>query len=390
MNMNLSKMNPTWIIWIMTFGTFGILSTELGFIGILPQVANFFSVSIDQAGLFLSCFSLIIAVGSLFIPIVVSKYNRRHLFILVLGVMTLFSFIGGLMTNFYLALLCRIIPAFFYPAYVSLTFTVAGELVPSNETPKAVSKLVIGVSAGSIFGVPLSTIFANYGGYPWAMFFFGFLNFISLIVTILFFPSIEGNNDVSLKGQLRHVGSGVFILSCIGVIIFAAGFNTYYSYASAFLQGICGIIGSNLSLILFIYGIMSIPGSWLAGRLLIKYPLRTVVLCPLLICVNLAIFYFVNDSWTLMYIFMATFGVLEGIFNNIIQFWIFSSIPEAPEFANGVFMSMLNIGITIGTFIGGLIIVDVGMSAIIIGAIIILIISMIFFIIRSQLYPNHT
>lgn len=34
-------------IYIMMLGTFSILSTEMGMIGILPQVAKYFSVTID-------------------------------------------------------------------------------------------------------------------------------------------------------------------------------------------------------------------------------------------------------------------------------------------------------------------------------------------------------
>lgn len=385
-NVNSNK-NVNLILAIMVLGTFGILSTELGFIGILPQVADYFSVSIDQAGLFLSCFSLIVAFCSLFVPTLVSHINRRYLFITVLAVMSICSFLGGLTTNFYLALVFRVIPAFFYPAYISLAFTVAGELVPVDEAPAAVSKIVMGVSAGSIFGVPLSTIFANIGGYPMAMFLFGFINLVMCIVTIIFFPSIDGRSDVSFKEQVMCSKSGIFILSCIGVCIFAAGFNIYYSYASAFLQGVSRIVEGDLSLILFIYGIMSVPGSYLAGNILLKkYPLRTVVLCPILISGILVLFWVFAYDIIPMFVLMAIFGILEGIFNNILQFWIFSSIPQAPEFANGVFMSMLNVGVTIGTFIGGILIVDVGMMMIIPGAIVALIISSILFALRAKKY----
>ena len=46
--------NPNLLILIMTIGTFGILSTELGVIGILPQIAQYFNIGINYAGLFVS------------------------------------------------------------------------------------------------------------------------------------------------------------------------------------------------------------------------------------------------------------------------------------------------------------------------------------------------
>lgn len=36
-------------IYIMMLGTFGILSTELGMVGILPQAAAFFNVNLAEA-----------------------------------------------------------------------------------------------------------------------------------------------------------------------------------------------------------------------------------------------------------------------------------------------------------------------------------------------------
>ena len=141
----------------MVFGTFGILSTELGFVGILPQIASYFNVTLDMAGLFISGFSFVIMIGSLVIPLIVGKCNRKHLFVLVLLFMSIFSFAGGLTHNFYVALACRIISAFFYPAYISIAFTVAGELVDPVDAPRAVSKVVMGFSAGEILGLPICT-----------------------------------------------------------------------------------------------------------------------------------------------------------------------------------------------------------------------------------------
>ena len=59
------KYNSNLLIMIMMLGTFGILSTELGVIGILPQIAQYFNVGIDHAGLFVSLFSITIAITSL-------------------------------------------------------------------------------------------------------------------------------------------------------------------------------------------------------------------------------------------------------------------------------------------------------------------------------------
>ena len=53
-------------------------------------------------------------------------------------------------------------------------------------------------------------------------------------------------------------------------------------------------------------------------------------------------------------IVMVIFGIMFAVQNNISQYWMTSAIPTAPEFANGLFVSCSNWGISIGTAVGGL------------------------------------
>lgn len=69
--------NENLIIYIMMLGTFGVLSTEMGVVGILPQIAEYFNVNITQAGLFVSLFALTIAICGIFMPLVFSKFDRK-------------------------------------------------------------------------------------------------------------------------------------------------------------------------------------------------------------------------------------------------------------------------------------------------------------------------
>ena len=49
------------LIFILTIGVFGIINTEMGVLGILPLLAEKFSISIAQAGLLVSLFALAVA-----------------------------------------------------------------------------------------------------------------------------------------------------------------------------------------------------------------------------------------------------------------------------------------------------------------------------------------
>ena len=373
------------IIYIMVLGTFGILSTEMGVVGILPQIAQYFNVSITQAGLFVSMFSLTIAIFAIFMPVIFSKYERKKTFLLVLTIFTVFTTIGAFVHDFNIALICRIIPAMFHPIYCSISMTVAAEIVEPEKTQSAVSKVIMGVSAGMIIGVPITTFIATNFGYQYAMLWFAIINLIVLILTLIFFPKIPGKEQ-SYLDQVSVAKTGVFIVSVLGVIFLNAGLYTGYSYISDFLGTLTHIAGTNLSIVLFIYGVASIIGNWLGSRLLVKDARKLVLLSPIIISlILLGVFIACNNAIPTI-IFMALWGLLAGIFNDISQYWMVSSAPQAPEFANGIFLSMGNVGVTLGTTLAGIVVAGIGIRYVMLFAILVLMLDLILLFTRTKRY----
>ena len=373
------------IIYIMVLGTFGILSTEMGVVGILPQIAEYFNVSITQAGLFVSMFALTIAIFAIFMPVIFSKYERKKTFILVLTVFTVFTAIGAFVKDFNIALICRIIPARFHPKYCSLSMTVAAEIVDPDKAQDAVSKVIMGVSAGMIIGVPITTFLASHLGYQYAMLLFTAINFIVLILTILFFPKIPGKED-SYLSQISAAKTGVFLISVLGVIFLNAGMYTGYSYISEFLNALTHIVGTNLSIVLLLYGVASIIGNWLGAKLLDRDSRKIILASPIVVSIILFGMFTVSSQTIPTVIFMVFWGLFAGIINDISQYLMVSAAPQAPEFANGIFLSMGNVGVTIGTTIAGFVVAGIGVRYVMLFAILVLVFDLILLFTRTQKY----
>lgn len=82
--------NETRFLLILATGVFGILTTEMGMIGILPYMAEHFRVTISEAGLLVSLFALIVAIAGPTMPLVFSRFNRKTVMLAVLAI-----FVGG-------------------------------------------------------------------------------------------------------------------------------------------------------------------------------------------------------------------------------------------------------------------------------------------------------
>ncbi|KOR85977.1 arabinose ABC transporter permease [Bacillus sp. FJAT-22058] len=371
------------LIFILTIGVFGIINTEMGVIGILPSIADHFHVSISKAGLLVSLFALAVAVSGPTMPLLFSGMNRKKVMLLVLGVFVLGNIVSIFTTNFTLALVARIVPAFFHPIYCSLAFTVAADSVSKEEAPKAVSKVFIGVSAGMVVGVPIVSFIANAASIEMAMAFFAIVNAIVFLATLIFVPSMPVEEKLSYGAQLSVLKKSITWLSIVAVILLNSAVFGVYSYLTEYLKTVTNMSSNTISLMLLIYGGANIIGNIAAGKLLTKNANKSVVIFPFALGAVYIILFLFGQFTILMAILTLIWGILAGIGGNINQYWIMSSAPESPDFANGLFLTAVNLGTTIGAAAGGLFISELGIQYVVFVGLLSLLLSSVMIFLRN-------
>lgn len=383
------KNSKSLLIFILAVGVFGIINTEMGIIGILPSLASYFDVSVSTAGLLVSLFALAIAFAGPTMPLIFSSMNRKHVMILVLSIFIIGNVISVFTTQFSVALIARVIPAFFHPLYVAMALSVAGSSVSEQEAPKAISKVFIGVSAGMVLGVPIVSFIAEAISIQAAMSFFAIVNIFSLIATIYFVPSIPVTEKLTYGSQLKILTKGITWISILAVLFINAAIFGVYSYLAEYLGTVTNMPSNLISVMLLIYGIANIVGNIIAGKLLADKPIVTVTAFPIALIALYLIFYPLAEMTIPTAIIILFWGILAGIGANINQYWIMSAAPQAPDFANGLFLTSVNLGTTIGTSISGIIITSLGTQEILFVGVIALIISMVFIVMRNMIYRSE-
>ncbi|MGN7393495.1 MFS transporter [Peribacillus frigoritolerans] len=371
------------LIFILTIGVFGIINTEMGVIGILPSIADHFHVSISKAGLLVSLFALAVAVSGPTMPLLFSGMNRKKVMLLVLGVFVLGNIVSIFTTNFTLALVARIVPAFFHPIYCSLAFTVAADSVSKEEAPKAVSKVFIGVSAGMVVGVPIVSFIANAASIEMAMAFFAIVNAIVFLATLTFVPSMPVKEKLSYGAQLSVLKKSITWLSIVAVILLNSAIFGVYSYLTEYLKTVTNMSSNTISLMLLIYGGANIIGNIAAGKLLTKNANKSVVIFPFALGAVYIILFLFGQFTVPMAILTLIWGILAGIGGNINQYWIMSSASESPDFANGLFLTAVNLGTTIGAAAGGLFISELGTQYVVFVGLLSLLLSSVMIFLRN-------
>jgi len=348
------------LVYILAVGVFGILNTEMGFIGILPFVAAQFEVSIVEAGTLVSMFALGVAVAGPTMPVLFSGMNRKSVMLLVLGIFILGNLVSIFAESFKVLLLARVIPALFHPIYCSMAFSVAASSVKPELAPKAVAKIVVGVSAGMVIGVPISNFIAGTFSLAMALSFFAAVNILVFIATVWLVPSIPASHRLSYGSQLGVLKKPKVLAAILAVMLMNGAVFGVFNYLPEYLGRVTLVPLSATSSMLFIYGVMNIFGSMLAGEMLVRNARRTVQFFMLALAALYGLLFFGGMLWGPMLVLTILWGILGGINANVTQYWVATAVPEAPDFANGLFLTAANLGTTLGTAVGGMFIADLG------------------------------
>lgn len=279
----MNKQNNNLLILILTIGVFGILTTEMGVIGILPAIAEQFDISVSRAGLLVSLFALVVAISGPIMPLLFSGINRRTVMLLVLGIFILGNIVSMFASNFTVLLIARVIPAFFHPIYCSLALTVAATSVSREEAPKAVSKVIMGVSAGMILGVPITNFIANQTSIQMSILFFAIVNIIAFLATLIFVPSLPVNERLSYGAQISVLKKPIVWLAIATVIFLNSGTSSINTFITEYLETITNISGNTLTFALFLLGVASLIGALLGGRMLSRNAVKTAITFPIVL-----------------------------------------------------------------------------------------------------------
>ena len=383
----ISKLKPgsgALLVFILTAGVFGIINTEMGVIGILPLIAEHFHVTVPEAGWTVSIFALVVAISAPIMPLLFSGINRKKVMLLALGVFTLSNIISMLTSNFTLLLIARALPAFLHPVYVSMAFTVAAASVSKEKAPKAVAKVFIGVSAGMVLGVPVTSYIASEVSFTMGMMFFTVVNALVFVATLLFVPSMPVKEKLSYGTQLNVLKKKIVWYSIMAVTLINGALFGFFSYMSDYLRTVTEVSYSVISSLPLIYGLANIIGNVIAGKQLATNPIRSTTFIPFALFTFYICIFILGEWLAAMAVIILILGILAGYGQNTMQYMITEAAPEAPDFANGLFLLSANLGTTVGAAACGAFITFFDTRYSVIGSLLFLAVSIIFVVLRIR------
>ena len=358
--MNLSVNKKT--AYIGCLGVIGIISTEFGVIGILPQIAEHYDITIGTAGYLLSLFALSIALTGPFTVLYASKFDKKKIMMYALMLFLLSNVFSVFSPPFWLLMVLRILPTMLHPAFFSMAIAAATKDTSPQMQMRLTSIIIGGIALAQVTLIPFTTFIASI--YTWQLSYViqGMVILITLFIMYKFLPPMINNEVKSFKNQLGILIRPKFIAgTAVNLFLITAWFCSY-SYFADYLSKAKGLSAQQISYMLLLFGVMGVLSNFVAGRLLGKYmTLTTLFFIAGTFLVPFA-FQYTTGSLLSVAIVVGFWGIMYGPCFLIGVGYMVSAAPDAKEFANSLQTSFGNLGVSLGTATGGWFINQYGIS----------------------------
>ena len=344
----------------LAVGAFAIGVTEFIVVGILPAIARDLTISIESAGSLVSLYALALAIGTPLLVIALSRLPRK---VALLGLMTVFlagNLLAALSHTFELLLVGRVITAVAHGTFFAIGATVAANLVRKEQAGRAISVMFAGLTLAMVIGVPLGSFLGNLMGWRLPFFAVAVLAALGLGAMARWLPAgLAAGAGGRAATQLAALGS-IPILTMMAVTVFGFGSSfAAFTFITPILTDVTGFSATMASALLIVFGAATFAGN-LAGGYLTSHVgwqkalrLMLVLLAVTQVGVALAI-----GSQVMMTVMLFVWGVFAFGLSPALQAGMLATAerhtPKAVDFASGLNISAFNLGISLGSMLGAL------------------------------------
>lgn len=347
--------------YIGCIGFLGVITTEFCVIGILPQIASHYNISIDKAGILLSAFALVIALTGPFMTLLTSGFERKKVMLVTMIIFLITGVVSFFSPPFWLLLIVRVLPAFLQPVYIATALSVAVSKGNKSNENELMGIVFSGVAIAMVTTVPFATYMASILSWQYSFMIQALVSFAAIIIIYIGLPEMPVLKKKSYASQIMILKEPIFIVSTLMNFFMIAGWFSTYSYFAEYLNKAKGMDETMVSIMLFVFGLVGVIANWAAGKMLnrnitgtVSFFLSGTLLIPVLL-------YFSNDTIVTVGIIVLWGFLYSPSFFNASTYMI-SAAPKSMEFANSLATSFGNLGVTLGTTAGGIIIANKGVE----------------------------
>ncbi|CNE62301.1 MFS transporter [Yersinia nurmii] len=343
----------------LTISAFAIGTTEFVIVGLVPTIAEQLNVSVPSAGLLVSIYALGVAIGAPILTALTGRIPRKTLLIGLMILFTLGNFLAWQAPGYESLVVARLLTGLAHGVFFSIGSTIATGLAPKEKAASAIAIMFGGLTVALVTGVPLGTFIGQHFGWRETFLAVSLIGVVAIVASAILIPShIPNKASAGLKQQLQVLTHPRLLLIYAITALGYGGVFTMFTFLAPIMQELAGFSASAVSWILLAYGVSVAIGNVWGGKLADRYgavPALSFIFAAL--AALLFIFQFTaNHSiaalMTLMAMGIFAFGNVPGLQVYVVQ-KAEEYTPHAVDVASGLNIAAFNVGIALGSLIGG-------------------------------------
>ncbi len=354
-------------LFALTLSAFAIGTTEFVIVGLIPTIAEQLNVSLPSAGLLVSLYALGVAIGAPVLTALTGKLPRKWLLV---GLMALFT-VGNLLAwqapGYESLIVARILTGLAHGVFFSVGSTIATGLVAKEKAASAIAIMFSGLTVALVTGVPLGTWIGQVFGWRETFLVVSLLGLVAMVGSMLLVPgNLPKGAASSVREQLSVLTRKPLLLVYAKTALGYGGAFTAFTFLAPILQQVSGFGANAVSLILLVYGVSVAVGNIWGGKLADRMgPLPALKLLFAGLAVVLLVLTFTAPHPVLAVLTVLVWGAFA--FGNVpgLQVLVVKQAerhtPNAVDVASGLNIAAFNVGIALGSVVGGFVVEHLGL-----------------------------
>nr|WP_238548379.1 MFS transporter [Bifidobacterium biavatii] len=337
--------------------------SEFIVVGILPDIAKGLSVSEVTVGNLVSLFAFVYAPVTPLGSALSARFPRFATHLTLMGVFLAGNVLCAFAPNYAVLVVARIMIALVSGTLVAIAMTYAPDVTTDKYRTKFIAWVFSGFSIASVVGVPVGTWIANTFGWRWSFHLIDALTVALIVLMLLVLPRNSHLMKVGFLPQFRLFFDVRIWLGVLAVVFGAGSSYVFYTYLTPIMRDEIHVPEQYLSIGLVVYGVACLWSNLHAGKLAERgrgveplYHLRWVFLAHGVLLCSLALARVIPVYGAILLVALGMFMYLFNASSQVLYMDVAAEAhPGSMNLAASLNSMSFNIGIAIGSAVGGLV-----------------------------------
>ncbi|MFC5663928.1 MFS transporter [Kitasatospora misakiensis] len=340
----------------LAVGAFGIGTTEFVIMGLLPEIAADYGVSIPTAGLLVTGYALGVVVGAPLLTVLGTRIGRKQMLMLLMGLFVLGNLLSAVAPSLGVMLAGRVVASLAHGAFFGIGAVVAADLVAPDRKAGAIATMFTGLTVANVVGVPLGTSIGQAVGWRTTFAIVAGLGVVGLLGIARLVPALPRAEGAHLRRELTAFRNPQVLLAMAMTVLGFGGVFAAITYIAPMMTHVAGYSDGAVTWLLVLFGIGMFLGNLLGGRFADRrlMPLLYITLGGL--AVVLAVFTLTAHHKVLAAVTVVLVGALGFATVPPLQKRVLDQAHGAPTLASAVNIGAFNLGNALAAWLGGMVI----------------------------------